>query len=93
MIFANNINEYISNYNKLYTLICNVSIDKYPIENPQDIHLVYKSNNCILRYITNLNINQLITGVPEDIVFNTITNGYKLFKKLYETNRTINGNL
>ena len=56
------------------------------MENSQNIHLVYKSNNCILRYTTNLNINQLITGVPEDILFNTTTNGYKLFKKLYETN-------
>ena len=89
MIFANNINKYISNYNKLYTLICNVYMDRYPIENPQNIHLVYKSDNCMLRYITNININQLITGVSENILFNNITNGYKLFKKLYETNRSI----
>ncbi len=93
MIFANNINEYISNYNKLYTLICDISIDKYPIENAQNIHLIYKSDGCILRYITNLNINQLITGVSEDMLFNTTTNGYKLFKKLYENNRTISRDL
>lgn len=86
MIFANNINEYISNYNKLYTLICDISIDKYPIENAQNIHLIYKSDACILRYTTNLNIYQLITGVSEDMLFNTTTNGYKLFKKLYENN-------
>lgn len=86
MIFANNTNEYVSNYNKQYTLICDVYIDKYPIENAQNIHLIYESDTCVLRYTTNLNINQLITGVSEDTLFNTITNGYKLFKKLYETN-------
>ena len=86
MIFANNTNEYVSNYNKQYTLIRDVYIDKYPIESAQNIHLIYKSDTCVLRYTTNLNINQLITGVSEDTLFNTITNGYKLFKKLYETN-------